>query len=255
MKRFFLLCCACGAAVLSVTSCVSAPTAAQMVTPAALREQEQTAARLLALLPAEKQALPAAREEARWLGATVHRGGAAVARVYNPMLSGWLHNRMVNSSFRLRQRGLCWQYQHDLYRELRRRPLHFFRIGCCVLDQDKGAEHHCLYLCEKEQGTWQNGIVFCAWRYSGIIKFYDAETLADRCCKDEPSVVRFLDRYYPEGHAAPMEHWVRVRSDNGGYRDYLNSDSPEGAATRQAQLMRDNCARGVQERRGKATDY
>lgn len=255
MKRALLTCCVCAAVALGAVSCVSAPTRAQMTTPAALQEQGETAARLLALLPAEEQVLPEARAEARWLGAVVHRGGAAVARVNDPVLSGWLHNRMVNSSFRWRQRGLCWQYQHDLYRELRRRPLHFFRIGCCVLDKGKGSEHHCLYLCEKQHGTWQNSLVFCAWRYSGIIKFYDRTTLAERGCTDEPNTVLFLNRYYPEGHTLPMEHWVRVRSDDGGMRDYLDSDTPEGAATRQGQLMRTNCARGLTERGGRPTDY
>lgn len=254
MRHLFLSC--VGAAVLfGAVSCVSAPTAAERVTPAALQEESRLTEQLLALLPAEQKALPEARQEARWLPATVYRGAAAVARVNDPVLSGWLHNRMVNSSFRFRQRGLCWHYQHDLYRELRRRPLTFFRIGCCVLDKGKGSEHHCLYLCAKEQGTWQSGVVFCAWRYSGIIKWYDAETLVERHCQDEGDIALFLNAHYPEGHTLPMEHWVRVRADRGGYRDYLNSDSPEGAATRQAQLMRQNCIRGLQKRQGRPTDY
>lgn len=253
MKRF-LFSGACLLLALSATSCVSAPTAAQMETPSALQVQEETAARLLAMLPPEQQGLPEAQEEARWLGAVLHRGAAAVARVNDPVLSGWLHNRMVNSTFRLRQRGLCWHYQHDLYRELRRRPLSFFRIGCCVLDQGEGSEHHCLYLCEKHHG-WQDGIVVCAWRYSGIIKFWDADTLRERHCEDEPLITDFLARNYPEGHTLPMEHWARVRADRGSMRAYVNADSPAGKQARQGQLMRENCRRGLQQRHGRPTDY
>lgn len=249
-----LLTCACLAAAFGAVSCVSAPTAAQMVSPAALHEQGETAARLLAMLPAEQQALPEAQAEARRLGAVLHRGAAAVARVNDPVLSGWLHNRMVNSTFRWRQRGLCWHYQHDLYRELRRRPLSFFRIGCCVLDKGKGSEHHCLYLCEKNHG-WQDGIVVCAWRYSGIIKFWDAETLRSRRCEDEPAVTHFLAGIYPEGHTLPMEHWARVRADEGGMRAYLDADTPAGRNCRQGRLMQENCRRGLEQRRGRPTDY
>lgn len=239
--------------VVGAVSCVSAPTAEQMRTPSALRQQHETADRLLAMLPAEERT--PAREEAQWLATTMHRCAAAVARLNRPVLSGWLHNRMVNSSYRLRERGLCWHYQHDVYRELRRRPLTYFRIGCCVLDKGKGSEHHCLYLCEKGHGTWQTGLVFCAWRYSGRLKFYDKETLEVRHCQDSPDVVRFLDTYYPEGHRRPMEHWARVRSDSGDMRDYVNSDSPEGKACTQGRLMRENCLRGMKERQGKEFDY
>lgn len=254
MKRLFFSF-VCGMTLLGAVSCVSAPTAEQMRTPEALQEQRETAERLLAMLPQAQRTLPKAQEEAQWLATTLHRSAAAIARLNHPVLTCGLHNRMVNSSFRLRQRGLCWHYQHDMYRELRRRPLTFFRIGCCVLDKGKGSEHHCLYLCEKEHGTWQTGFVICAWRYSGRLKFYDEETLTKRQCQDLPDVVHYLNTVYAEGHRLPMEHWARVRTDAGGMRDYVNSDTPEGKASIQGRLMRENCLRGMQKRQGKEFDY
>lgn len=254
MLQRLLLLCACALALTVETACVSAPTVAELQSPEAVQLQSRTAAELLAMLSPEEQQLPEAQAEARWLARTVHRGAAAVARVNDPVLSGWLHNRMVNSSFHWKERGLCWQYQHDLYRELRRRPLQFYRIGCCVLDRGKGSEHHCLYLCEKNHAR-QDGIVFCAWRYSGHIKFWDADTLRRRKCEEEAGVAAFLNSRYPEGHTLPVEHWARVRADEGGMRHYLNSDTPQGAASRQGQLMRANCLRGLRERQGRPTDY
>ena len=99
---------------------------------------------LIKLLPAEQQAIPAAQEEARWLADTAYKAGAGISRVNDSNFPGWAGNYLVNA--RLQDRGLCWHYQHDMYRELRRRPLQFFRVGCCVRDQGKGSEHNCVYI-------------------------------------------------------------------------------------------------------------
>lgn len=254
MKRYCSLLLLLVAALLG-TSCVSAPPVSYGDSPACVRARTELKARLINLLPRAQRSLPDAQEEAEWLADTVHKGAAAVARVNDPRLPSWLNNRLVNSSWNLRERGLCWQYQHDLYRELRRRPLHYFRLGCCVLDRHEGSEHHCIYICARGPHSWRDGIVFCAWWNSGKIKIWPKETLYRRECVDEPEAAAFLNRTYPEGHRYPMEHWAKVKSDSGDMRDYLYSNTREGAASRQGKLMFRNMAEGYMRRGGKPTDY
>lgn len=243
------------AAALLLGSCVSAPTPAYTESVACRTQRASLTAKLLAMLPPAQQTDRAAQEEAAWLADTVHKGAAAVARVNDPRLPSWLNNRLVNSSWNLRERGLCWQYQHDLYRELRRRPLHFFRLGCCVLDRHEGSEHHCIYICARGPHSWQDGVVFCAWWNSGKIKIWPKETLRRRECVDEPEAAAFLDRTYPEGHNFPVEHWAKVKGDSGSMHDYLYSNTKEGAASRQGKIMFRNMSEGLQRRNGKPTDY
>ena len=44
-----------------------------------------------------------------------------IAGILASMIVNWLNNILVNSN--LRDRGLCWQVQQDLYRDMRRRPV------------------------------------------------------------------------------------------------------------------------------------
>lgn len=243
------------AAALVLTSCVSAPSVSYAESQVCRAERAELKARLINLLPREQRTPPDAQEEAEWLADAAHKGSAAVARVNDPMLPSWLNNRLVNSSRSIRERGLCWHYQHDVYRELRRRPLHYFRIGCCVLDQHNGSEHHCLYIAPRGTRSWRQGVVFCAWWRSGKVKIWPMSTLVRRDCVEEPEAAAFLARVYPEGHSYPMEHWAKVRSDSGDMRDYLYSAKPDGAASRQGQLMYRNMREGLQRRGGKLTDY
>ena len=99
---------------------------------------------LLELLPPEQRQLPAAVEEARWLADTSYKAAAAIARINNSNFPGWAGNALINAY--IQDRGLCWHYQHDMYRELRRRPLTYFRIGCCVRDFSELTEHNCVYI-------------------------------------------------------------------------------------------------------------
>ena len=98
----------------------------------------------LALLPPDQASLPAAGAEARWLADTAVVQSAAIARDNRTVLFGWLNNILVNSN--LRDRGLCWQVQQDLYRDLRRRPVKYFRIGLTIRDRGTGREHSCVYV-------------------------------------------------------------------------------------------------------------
>ncbi len=208
---------------------------------------------LLHLLPAEQQAEPAARTEARWLADTAYRAAASIARVNDPCLPGWFNNRLVNSSFNLQERGLCWHYQHDMFRELRRRPLRFFRLGCCVRDKGEGSEHHGVYLTGRA-GHWPSVIIQDAWRYSGRLKVLDEAMIREEDWQDDPVCARFLAYVYPEGHHYPVEHWARVKS-GAKWNDYTSSWSPEGRASRQGQLMYRAMAEGVRRRQGRLTDY
>ena len=82
---------------------------------------------LLGLLPGSQASRPAAQEEAKWLADTAVTQSASIARRNRVVLFGWLNNILVNSN--LRDRGLCWEVQQDLYRDLRRRPVKYFRVG------------------------------------------------------------------------------------------------------------------------------
>ncbi len=209
--------------------------------------------KLLQLLPAEQQAVSAARAEARWLADTAYRGAASIARVNEPCLAGWFNNRLVNSSFNLQERGLCWHYQHDLYRELRRRPLAFFRLGCCVRDKGEGSEHHGVYMTGRH-GAWPGVIIADAWRYSGRLKVLDEAMIREEDWQDDANCARFLDSVYYEGHRYPIEHWARVKS-GLKWNDYTYSWTPEGRASRQGQLMYRAMEEGLRRRGGRPTDY
>lgn len=243
------------AVTLFVASCTSAPPPGYEESPACLLARAELKARLINMLPEKQRTLPAAQKEAEWLSDTVHKGAAAVARINKPLLPGWYNNRLVNSSRNIRERGLCWHYQHDLYRELRRRPLRYFRLGCCVLDRNRGSEHHCLYICARGARGWEDGVVFCAWWKSGKIKIWPKGELKRDACADEPEAAAFLNKTYPEGHRYPIEHWAKVKSDSGNMKDYLYSNTPAGAASRQGKLMLRNMAEGLKRRGGKPTDY
>ncbi len=218
-----------------------------------VQKRRTLCASLLALLPQGQRQEAAAQQEARWLADTAYRASASIARINEPCLAGWFNNMLVNSTFNLQERGLCWHYQHDLFRELRRRPLKFFRLGCCVRDRDKRAEHHCVYLCSR-QGAWPHAMILDAWRYSGRLKVMGMRDIAGDAWEDDPPSARYLSLVYCEKHRFPMEHWARVKSGRR-WNDYVPSWTEEGAATRQGQLMYRAAEEGLRRRGGRLTDY
>lgn len=234
-----------------LSGCLSAPPADYPLQPAVVNRQAEMRQALLSLLPPEQRA--AAAEEAQWLTSTSFRAAAAIARYNNPRLKGWFNNMLVNSSHGYQERGLCWQYQHDLYRELRRRPLQFYCLGCGVMDEGKGSEHHCLSIAARG-GAFPDVVIIDAWLNNGRLKLVDIETARDRHWTEEPKTVATLNYYYPEGHNVPMEHWLMVRK-SGGMRDYVPFDSAEGKACPQGQLMRRRMQQGLRARGGKAFMY
>lgn len=90
---------------------------------------------------------------------------AAIARDNRTVLFGWLNNILVNSN--LRDRGLRWQVQQDLYRDLRRRPVKYFRIGLTIRDRGTGREHSCVYVNAAGKGL-QGPLFWMPGRTAGI---------------------------------------------------------------------------------------
>ncbi len=241
-------------ALLLVPACQHAPQMSYLGTPQAAEQQQQTESKLLALLPAEEQSLPAARQEAHWLTQTAYRGAVSIAAINNPLLwPAWMNNRLVNAPGHIRERGLCWHYQHDLFRELRRRPLQFFKLGCCVRDQGHGSEHNCVYATAKGK-TWPHVLVFDAWRKNGRLVVMDEQDLSGEDWQDSPASTAFLTSVYAEGHRYPVEHWAMVKGGRS-WKDYVPSWSARGMSSRQGILMQQNMYNGLQSRQGKPTDY
>ncbi len=249
MKKLF----AAALLLLPLVSCQHAPLPGYADTPAVLEQRRELTQELLGLLPEDDQRLPGARREARWLADTAHKAAAGIATINNPALVGWLNNRLVNSTFNIRERGLCWHYQQDMYRELRRRKLQFFRIGCCVRDRGEGSEHNCVYL-SAANANWPHAIILDPWKKNGRLVTLSEREFRRDDWEDSLWAVGFLANVYPENHTYPIEHWAQVKSGKR-WNDYIPSWTPEGQATRQGQIMQQNIQKGLRERGGKKTNY
>ena len=204
---------------------------------------------LIALLPVEQQLQPEARQEATWLADTAYKAAAGIARVNGSMFPGWIGNAFINA--RLQDRGLCWHYQHDMYRELRRRPLRYFRIGCCVRDGGKASEHNCVYIAARGS-SWPHAWVLDAWMWNGRLKVDDARQLNQKRWADLPGICRVQSIYYQEGHMWPIEHWSVLRDDSGNYEGYW---LPEMKYSPQYERMYKNIEKGKMKHPGMLTNY
>lgn len=204
---------------------------------------------LLLLLPEEQRNEPAAQEEARWLADTAYKASAGIARINASHFPGWIGNALVN--MRLQDRGLCWQYQHDLYRELRRRRLSYFRLGCCVRDRSERSEHNCLYIAAAN-GEWPDAWMLDAWMYNGRLKVDYGKDLDLKRWEDRPYVVDLLKNFYFEGHRYPIEHWYIVRGKNGRYSEYRSENAWQAP---QFNRMYENIQKGYREHPGSPVNY
>ena len=205
---------------------------------------------LIALLPADEQSIPEARAEARWLADTAYKASAGIARVNDLYLPGWMGNILVN--WGVKERGLCWHYQHDLFRELRRRPLQYFKLGCCVRDRSEGSEHNCVYIAAADT-PWPRAVVLDAWAHNGRLSFEpDARTLDEECWQDQPELCSLLGGSFPEEHGYPCEYWFSVRGRDGVQ---VSSTDEKAVGSRQYELMQKNIKRGRREHPGKLTNY
>ena len=235
--------------LLGMLSCQQAPPLQYTETPKVVQQRAKLQQKLLELLP-EKQR-KAAAEEATWLADTAFKAAAAIARYNDPVFVNWLNNRAVNTRHHFRHRGLCWHYQHDMYRELRRRPLKYFRLGCCARDIGTGGEHHIVYITGR-QVQWPRVIMLDAWWSNGRLDV-EYECDPDEWTNDGGTVSK-LNKIYPAGHKLPLEHWAVIRRSTR-YNDYVYSFTPEAKDTPQWLYMQEQMKQGLQRRKGKAVDY
>ncbi len=204
---------------------------------------------LLALLPEKQRGEAGAKEEARWLSDTAYKAAAGISRVNGSHFPGWFGNALINAH--IQDRGLCWHYQHDMFRELRRRELHYFRIGCCVRDRDRVTEHNCVYVAAAE-GEWPDAWVLDAWMWNGRLKVDLARELDLDDWKDLPEVCMRLSAVYTEQHPYPVEHWYMVRCPNGRYAEFWDSYARRSTQYRR---MYESVKRGEKEHPEKPTNY
>ncbi|MBQ2380545.1 MAG: hypothetical protein II295_09175 [Akkermansia sp.] len=235
-------------------SCQRAPMPHYAQTEQIVQRRSILAGQLENLLPAEQRALPAAQEEARWLADTAYKASVSIARLNKPLLwPAWMNNRLVNAPFNIRERGLCWHYQHDLYRELRRRKLQYFALGCCVRDKGEGSEHNCVYVTARN-GSWPQAVTLDPWRKNGRLVAYTQQELADENWEPSPHTADTLALIYPECHTYPVEHWAMVKTGKK-WNDYAPTWLDSGRYTRQGKIMYNNMYNALKTRGGKLTDY
>ncbi len=241
--------CLIAVVMVHLVSCQHAPNPDYVDKPHVVAKRQKLREQLLALLPEERRSR--AVKEATWLADTAHKAAAAIARYNDPLFVNWLNNRAVNTRSHYRHRGLCWHYQHDLYRELRRRPLKYFRLGCCVRDKGKGGEHHVVYVADKK-GKWPSVVMLDAWWSCGRLVFEDESETEG--WEDDIKSRLDLSGIYPEGHKLPIEHWAMIRRSTR-YDDYVYSHLPTARNTPQWNYMQTQMRQGMKRRKGKPIDY
>lgn len=241
------LACMLAAAVL-LTGCYPPPVS-YPYTKLVTERRSTLKANLLALLPENERSLPAAQEEAQWLADTAYKAAAGIARINNSNFPGWAGNALINAH--IQDRGLCWHYQHDMFRELRRRHLDYFKIGCCVRDLAEASEHNCVYVCGIKD-NWPNAWILDAWMWNGRLKVSKASEQDLERWEDLPDVCTNRQRIYPEGHRIPIEHWSVVRTNDSKYALFWEK---EAAESRQYKRMMENIEKGQKEHPGSPTNY
>ncbi len=234
--------------IMGLTACYP-PQVQYPYTPMITKRRATLQQELVLLLPEAQQQLPAAQEEARWLADTAYKAAAGIARLNDSHFPGWAGNALINAH--LQDRGLCWHYQHDMYRELRRRKLHFFRLGCCVRDKAEASEHNCLYIAAAD-ADWPQAWVLDAWMWNGRLKIDKATDLDADDWEDLPGICAMLSFAYPEEHNWPIEHWYSLRTPNGKYGEYWQEYTRSSSQYRR---MYENIERGKQEHPDSPTNY
>ena len=84
------------------------------------------------------------------------------------MLAPWLNNVLVNHG--LNDKGLCYQWARDLYRELSDDLPPGLRMTLIQSYQGELREHHAVSLhCVRKH--WSQGILLDGWRHAGNLEF------------------------------------------------------------------------------------
>lgn len=198
MKQLALLLLLC----VSMSSCVFPPPADYAYRPSIVKKRDTLTENLIKLLPEDISSKDkiAARKEADWISFTAYDRSAAIARFNKTILMNWANNALVNIDWR--DRGLCYHYQHDLYRDLRRQKLHYFDLHLTVRDHRKGSEHHCVYVCAKDK-TLMQGIILDPWLHSGKLDVIYPEDRQDKEWTEEPDFEITVSHRFPVGHTLP----------------------------------------------------
>ena len=232
---------------------VKAPSWSYYDEPQVQQQRKDTFKQLIELLPPEQRNIPAAREEADWLVEHGFKAAISIARYNDPIGLGWQNNRNINTPQHIRERGLCWHYQADMFRELRRRHLDYFYIGFCRRDDKTSADHNCIYI-RAAAGQWPDAVLMDPWCGSGRLNVMNRRDIEIEEWHDSPEMRQRLEHVYRENHRYPMEHWECVQSDED-VEHYVSIFTPEGRNSRQGKLMFANMKRGLQQRNGRLTDY
>ena len=247
------------APLLCLSSCYPPPPE-YTSTPLVTERRQSLYEGLLLMLPEKERTTPAAMEEARWLADTAYKAAAAIARQYDSNFPGWAGNYLVNAH--MQDRGLCWHYQHDMYRELVRRPLQFYSIGCCVRDKGTRREHNCVYV-TPQHASWPLAWVLDAWPYNGRLQTFNAWELDPDQWADRKEVTWVLSGFYLPGHKYPIEHWLQIAAARKWYHfsflglssAYIDSRWPEAWFTPQHRTMLMNISKGKKEHPNSPVSY
>lgn len=201
--------------IWDLTSCCQAPPVSYDTSPYVISQAAKLQQDFLQLLPSVQASQPAAVEEAHWLAHTAYLQAAKIARSNNAMFFGWINNIMVNAD--LLDRGLCYHYQQDMFRELRRRHLNYFHLGLTVRDKGTGSSHSCVYVNAKGKGL-KDALVLDAWKHCGHLVVIPPK---DRRSNWQEDVAwqNMMERAFPEAHTYPFHSYLKESINTGNPDD------------------------------------
>lgn len=236
------------AALLALASCCPPPPSYDC-SCTVVKKRDALYGQLIKLLPQEERSSAEAQAEAKWLADTSQMAAAAIARVNDSCYPNWAGNILINMN--MQDRGLCWHYQHDMHRELRRRKLKYFRLGTCVRDAKHAREHNCNYIAAIN-GAWPDAIMLDAWLGNGRLSMTPAWELSQKRWKDSPEMLAYLNSVFFEEHSFEIETWAQIKSNDGKYVSFWTN---EGRRSEQYHRMYQSILRGREERNGRLTSY
>ncbi len=200
--------------VVMMHSCCYPPEENYTSTPEAIEKMSALQMAFLNLLPEKQTKRKSAQEEAKWLADTAVASSAAIARQNEVVFFGWMNNILVNAD--IKERGLCWQVQQDLYRDLRRRKLKYFFLGLTIRDRGTGQEHSCVYVNAKGKNL-TDSLVLDAWKTCGYLVVLSPEDRKDERWEEDwryPLVSKgfYEGHNYSETHHLVWPGWAKYHT-------------------------------------------